>query len=475
MPHFVAAALVLLCPLLPFAGTPKATLPDTFDPAAVDAFVSMRVAEKGFVGLSLAVVRDGQIVLAKGYGGMTPNGPAVTPDTPFAIGSVTKQFACACILLLAEDGKLSVRDPVAKYFPNATRSGDITLLDLMTHTSGYPDYYPLDFVDRRMKKSIAEDDLIREYAGGKLDFEPRTRWSYSNTGYTILGRVVEKVSGESFEKFLKRRILDPLGMSHTIFDPKSRSAGLAQGHSSVLLGGPEELQPEANGWTNAAGAIYSSAGDIARWDIGLMSGRLLKPESLRLMMTPVTLANGKVVDYGCGLSIGRQGGETVFSHGGAVAGFLAINIFVPRTKSAVVALSNNEQADPAALARDLLGLLLKDDARREVNVPKIVGPSTKDAAAALFRQLQSGAIDRSQLGEEFSHWLSDERMKSAAPRLKALGEPNEIEVAGARERGGMEASRIRFTFKDAVIEANMFRSKDGKIQQFLLTRQSASR
>jgi CubicO group peptidase (beta-lactamase class C family) len=468
---FLSTVVSSLCLTFALADPPKATLPDTFDPAAVDVVVQKRLAEKGFVGLSLAVVRDGRIVLAKGYGGVTTNGPAITPETPFAIGSVTKQFACACILLLAEDGQLRVRDPVAKYFPNATRAADITLYDLMTHTSGYPDYYPLDFVDRRIKKPIAEDELIREYAGGKLDFEPRTRWSYSNTGYTILGRVVEKVSGESFERFLKRRILEPLGMNHTVFDPKSRTAGLAQGHSAILLGPPEELAPEGSGWTNAAGAIFAPAGDIAKWDIGLMSGRVLKPDSLRLMTTPVTLANGKVVDYGCGLSIGRQGGETVLSHGGAVAGFLAFNAFVPRTKSAVVALANSEHTDPAALARELLGLLMKDEARREVNVPKIAGPSTKDAAAALFRQLQGGAIDRSQLGEEFNHWLSEERVKLAAPRLRALGEPTQVEVASTRERGGMEASRIRFSFKDAVIEANMFRSTDGKIQQFLLNRQ----
>jgi D-alanyl-D-alanine carboxypeptidase len=106
-----------------------------------------------------------------------------------------------------------------------------------------------------------------------------------------------------------------------------------------------------------------------------------------------------------------------------------------------------------------------------VSIPKIAGPSTKEAAAELFRQLQSGTIDRSKLGEEFSHWLSDNRVTSAAPRLKALGEPTKIEVVTTRERGGMEASRIRFTFKDAVVEANMFRSSDGKIQQFLINRQ----
>src|SRR5947208_3542690 len=180
----LAAALVVLAPAR--ADPPAAPLPAVFDVPAVDAYVARQVREKGYVGLSLAVVRDGRLVLAKGYGAAALDGPAVQTDTPFAIGSVTKQFTCACVFLLAEEGKLSVRDPVAKYYPDLTRAGDVTLYDLMSHASGYPDYYPLDFVDRRMHKPIAADDLIREYAGGKLDFAPGSRWSYSNTGYIIL-------------------------------------------------------------------------------------------------------------------------------------------------------------------------------------------------------------------------------------------------------------------------------------------------
>src|SRR5207253_10781520 len=130
----------------------------------------------------------------------------------FGIGSVTKQFTSACVLLLAEDGKLAVTDKVSKYYPKLTKADDITLYDLMAHLSGYPDYYPLDFVDRRMFKPIELDNLIDEYAIGKLDFEPRTRWSYSNTGYIILGRLIEKVTGEPYENFLQKRILKPLGM-----------------------------------------------------------------------------------------------------------------------------------------------------------------------------------------------------------------------------------------------------------------------
>src|SRR5262249_40658182 len=132
--------------------------PKTFDPRAIDAYVAAQVRAQGYPGLSLTIVRNGQVVLARGYGQRSlEGGDPVEPDTRFAVGSVTKQFACAGILLLAEEGKLSVDDKVAKYYPKLTSAGEISLYDLMSHTSGYADYYPLDFVDRRLVKPILED------------------------------------------------------------------------------------------------------------------------------------------------------------------------------------------------------------------------------------------------------------------------------------------------------------------------------
>src|SRR5262249_71738 len=155
---------------------------------------------------------------------------------------------------------------------------DITLYDLMTHVSGYPDYYPLDFVDRRMLKALAVDQVIEEYAGGKLDFEPHSRWSYSNTGDMILGRGVGKGSGEPFCKFLEQRILKPTGMTHSYFEPGKDVPGLAQGYTSFALGKPELATLEAGGWIYAAGGLYASASDLTRWDLALTGGRVLKPD-----------------------------------------------------------------------------------------------------------------------------------------------------------------------------------------------------
>jgi CubicO group peptidase (beta-lactamase class C family) len=467
----------LPCALLSLAliATPAAAeaprLPKSFDPPAVDAYVAHQVKTKGFVGVGLAVARDGQVVLAKGYGQASrEDGIPTTADTPFAIGSVTKQFTCACIFLLAEEGKLSVQDKVAKYYPGLTRAGDITLYDLMTHASGYPDYYPLDFVDRRMRKPVELDRLIQEYAGGKLDFEPGTRWSYSNTGFIILGRVVEKVSGEPFARFLGRRILKPLEMAHSVFEPAEDDKTITRGYTAFALGDAEPAPREAGGWIHAAGGLYASATDLLKWDLALVGGRVLKPESLRLMTTPRQLAGGRVRDYGCGLQVLRRDGETIWQHSGAVSGFLAYNIMLPRTRSAVVLLANAEQADAGGLSRELFGLLMSSQAG-ESDVPKVTGPPPADAARELLRQMQAGAVDRGKLGEEFSLYLSDDRLKAAAPRLKALGEPERVEVEGVSERGGMEVARVRFTFKGGK-EARglLYRKPDGTIEEFLLTK-----
>jgi D-alanyl-D-alanine carboxypeptidase len=443
--------------------------PKTFDLTAIDRYVAGQLPEKGFVGLSLTILRDGKIIFAKGYGqrSLEPAGP-VDVDTPFAVGSITKQFACACLLLLAEDGKLSVHDPVSKYYPNVTRAKDITLYDLMSHVSGYPDYYPLDFIDRRMLKALPVDQVITEYAGAKLDFDPGSRWSYSNTGYMILGRVVEKVSGEPFGRFLERRILHPAGMTHSYFEPGKDVTGLARGYTSFALGKPELATLEADGWIFTAGGLYASASDLARWDLALANGKILKPESYRLMTAPRTLSTGKISNYGCGLSVGQQDGETILRHSGAVSGFLAYNAAIPRTKSAVVLLANTDHVSPAAMFGLITNLLLKDQADHEgPAIPKIHGLSAREAGLDFLHQMQAGSIKRDNLGDEFSWYLNDERVKSGSERLKDLGEPDRVEVVNTAERGGMEVARIRFVFKKAVVAGSLYRTPDGKIQQML--------
>jgi D-alanyl-D-alanine carboxypeptidase len=456
------------------AQSPKtAEPPRSFDLAKIDAHVAGRVHDEGYAGLSLTIMREGKVVLAKGYGKrLLDEGASVEPQTPFAVGSVTKQFTCACILLLAEEGRLSVDDKVAKYEPKLTRSGDITLHDLMTHISGYPDFYPLDFVDRRLLKPIQTEALLSEYAGAPLDFEPGAHWSYSNTGYVLLGHVVAKVSGKPFGQFLKERILDPLGMTHSAFELGPEVKGQNKGYTSFALGPLEAAEPEATGWLHAAGGLWASAPDLARWDLALMEGRVLKPDSYRVMTTPRSLKNGHTTGYGCGLNVRRIDGETVLIHGGAVSGFLSVNAMIPRKKSAVILLTNTEHLPADSLHSTILRLLL-DDLKKHgpSDLPKVSGPLPEEAALDFLHQMQAGKLDRDKLGEEFSLFVTDRRLRAAAPRLTALGEPEKVEVTSTYERGGMEVATIRFKFKASELGGLLYRTPDGKIQQFLIRKQ----
>ena len=443
--------------------------PEDFDLPAIDTYIASYVREKGLVGLSVAIMQDGQITFAKGYGkrSLEPSLP-VEPETSFAVGSITKQFTCACVLLLAEDGKLSVRDPVAKYYPNLTRASDITLLDLMNHTSGYPDYYPLDFVDRRLMKSITLDRLLKDYAGGKLDFEPGSRYSYSNTGYILLGGIIEKVTGEKFGDFLQRRILTPVGMQHSRFGSADGLPSPARGYNGFALSPPEPAIPEGNGWIEAAGGLWASASDLLRWDLALTNGKVLKSESYDLMIAPRKLSTGKISRYGCGLQTDSRNGDLVLQHGGGVSGFVSSNVFIPRPKCGVVVLSNTEHISAAPLRAELFNLLVKEIAEKDApTVPVVAGPSAKQVVIDFFKEMQVGRVDHSLLSEEFSHFLTDERIKSDAYRLEALGEPERVEVDSLAERGGLEVSRVRLVFKTATLRASMYRSPEGKIEQLL--------
>lgn len=456
--------------------------------ASLDAAVAEALTRRGGVGASVAVVENGRVVLAKGYGrpalGSTTS---VGDDTLFAVGSVTKQFTSAAILLLAEEGRLSVDDKVSKYYPDLTRASDITLLDLMNHVSGYRDYYPLDFVDRRMAAPIAADTLLQEYAGAPLDFEPGTKWSYSNTGFILLGRIVEKVTAQPLGSFLDRRIFTPVGMRHTLFEPTASERRLARGYTSFALSPLEPATREASGWTGGAGGIYSTAGDLALWDVALMDGRVLKPASWALMTRPRVLADGTSSGYGCGLGIGTRGPVTVLSHGGAVSGFIASNMLVPETKSAAVVLLNEEDAGlMSQIGRRTAAAILPAAPKPQPATPgsaesnadagprsprlSVAGLSPAMAASEMFRSLQRGRIDRAGLGDEYSYFLTDRKLAAAAKRLAPFGLPTKTEVKSVAERGGMEVASVGLTFRTGALDALMYRSPDGRIQEFLVTK-----
>jgi CubicO group peptidase (beta-lactamase class C family) len=440
--------------------TPAAVpAPLAWDATAVDAWLKKRVEDSGAVGVAVVVVRDGKTVLAKGYG--KKRGDAnelVTPDTPFAIGSLSKQFACAAIYTLVDRGQLAMTDPVAKWYPDLNRAADITLADLGAHISGYRDFYPLDYVDERMTKPIAADDLIAQYAKAiPLDFEPRTRWSYSNTGFVILARVVEKVSGMPYGKALEQWIFQPLGMTATT----ARPASAATGHVSFLLDGAKPAPFEADQWMLGAGDIWASANDLAKWDVAFAEGKLLSPQSRQAIETPRVLQSGRGASYSCGQFLRIQRGETILSHNGWVGGFFTYNAIVPRTRSAVIVLTNDEYNQVVDVGERMLAWITMDEA-----IPVPAGAPSADVARDLIVSLQRGKVDRSLLGDDASAYFDDARVAAASAKLRDLGTPT-VTVTSRSERGALEHTSLSIAFPSKTVSASMFRSTDGKIRQLL--------
>jgi CubicO group peptidase (beta-lactamase class C family) len=386
----------------------------------------------------------------------------------FAIGSVTKQFTCSALMILADEKKLSLNDPVSKYYPMLTRAKDITLLDLGGHLSGYRDYYPLDFTDNEKQKPMAPDAIISKYATLPLDFEPRSRWSYSNTGFLILGRTIEKVSGQSLGTFMAQRLFAPLSLTRTAFEPTwSATKDMATGYTSFGLAPLTPAAPEAAGWLGGAGAIWSTPTDLLTWDRALLEQTLMSPGAYATMTTTQRLTDGRVSGYGCGEQINDGNPAWMIYHSGGVAGFIAQNTILPSTKSAVVILTNAD-----ALVGGAMNTLYRELVLRLIpstDTPTIQGRSAIDVARGILAGFEQGTVDRSLLSTDFSDYLTPAKLAATKQALGALGPVKNVRISGApSERGGMEVVSVLFEAGVTRVRASMFRTPDGKVQEFSL-------
>jgi len=288
-----------------------------------------------FMGTVL-VAQDGKIVLDKGYGFANlewdiPN----TPTTKFRLGSITKQFTSASILLLEERGKLKIEDPVKKYMPDAPAGWDkITIFHVLTHTSGIPSLTSFPDFKTRQAQAMTPEKLVEWFRDKPLEFEPGTKWNYSNSGYILLGYLIEKISGQSYAEFVQQNIFTPLGMKDSGYDSNSaiiahRAAGYTPGKSGPVNAGFVHMSIPFS-----AGALYSTTEDLLRWEQGLFGGKVLKAESLAKMTTPFKQ------DYAFGLGVSTSNGHKMIAHDGGIEGFNTSLAYFPDDKLVVAVLAN---------------------------------------------------------------------------------------------------------------------------------------
>jgi len=433
------------------------------DTAAVDRVVAEWLASTGAPSVSTAIVRAGRLVYARAYGdaGLNPKAPS-TGATRYAIDSVSKEFTAAAVLLLAEQGKLSLDDPLAKWFPGLRAAAAVTLRQLLTHTSGIRDYWPQDFLTPEMTRPTTPAAIIDEWADRPLDFEPGTDWQYSNTGYVLAGAVVEKVSSQPLFEFLSRYVFGPLHMRQVTEYSQSgaaarATAGDAAGYTRYGLGPTTPAPKEGSGWLFGAASLAMPPSDLALWDLSLIDRSLLKAESYKQEFEPVVLKSGRTENYALGLEVASIQGRLRIGHTGSGSGFLADNRLWPRERTAIVVLTNNDWADPSDLTDRIAFIVL---------------PPTPDEARVrqLFRAFQDGRVDRALFSSVGNFYLTPTALADLKSSLGPLGSPRLIQLEHEARRGGLTTRRWKILCPGARLEAIERSHPDGKIDEFMIAK-----
>ncbi|HWY94522.1 MAG TPA: serine hydrolase domain-containing protein [Steroidobacteraceae bacterium] len=433
------------------------------DTASVDRAVAEWLASTGAPSASIAIVRGDRLAYVRAYGdaSLGPKVPSAG-TTRYPIDSVSKEFTSAAVLLLAEQGKLSLDDPIAKWFPELRAAAAVTLRQLLTHTSGIRDYWPQDFLTPEMTRPTTLAAIIDEWVQRPLDFEPGTDWQYSNTGYVLAGAVVEKVSGQPLFEFLSRYVFEPLHMTQvTEYSPTGTAprvaGGDAAGYTRHGLGPVVPAPKEGSGWLFGAASLVMRPTDLALWDLSLIDRSLLKAESYKWEFEPVVLKSGRTQDYALGLEVASVQGRLRIGHSGAGSGFLADNRLWPRERAAIVVLTNNDWADPSDLT-DRIAFIVLPPTPEEARVRQI------------FQAFQDGRVDRGLFSTVGNFYLTSAVLADLKSSLSPLGSPRLIQLEHEAQRGGMTTRRWKILCPGARLEAIERSHPDGRIDEFMIAK-----
>jgi D-alanyl-D-alanine carboxypeptidase len=414
---------------------------------------------------SVAIVKDGQIAYLHAYGDarLEPR-TAARPEMRYSIGSISKQFTATAILLLQEQSKLALDDKVSKFIP-LTRADEVTIRQLLSHTSGYQDYWPQDYVMPMMLQPVTAQTILDMWARKPLDFDPGTKWQYSNTNFVIAGLVVEKASGMPLLQFLQEKVFAPLGMNSVAnIDQEKLGDTDPTGYMRYGLGPLRPAPKEGKGWLFAAGELAMPAEDLAKWDISIIDQKLMKPSSYREFETEVVLKNGLGTRYGLGVDVSSEFGHRCLSHGGEVSGFTAENMVFPDERVAVAVLTNEDAAGASGqIARGIAPLLLATDDPET--------PAKLERARKIFAGLQHGSIDRSLFTDNANFYFSEQALKDFASSLGPLGTPQDFTQMRQSLRGGMKLRVYRVKFPNKTLQAWTYEMPDGKLEQYQVAAQ----
>ncbi len=383
-------------------------------------------------GAAILVARDGQVLMRKAYGAASVElGVPLRPEHVFRLGSITKQFTAVALLMLVDEGRVSLDDEITKYLPGYPTHGHrITVEHLLTHTSGIQSFTGMPAYVAGMRRDLTTDELIAMFRDQPMEFAPGERWNYNNSGYALLGAIIEKVSGMSYADFLRTRIFEPLGMRSTFYEQAD----------AVVPGRVPGYDPTPQGWRPAtyvsmtqpyaAGAIISTVDDQLVWQRAVAEGRLLKPETWRRAFAAYRLSDGRSSGYGYGWFVGEAAGRPSIEHGGDINGFSTNGLWIPSERLHVIVLANHgrgPERDPDAISQQIAERLL---GRAAPPAPFAVAPEALQAYVGVYRVSEvERRVITVQDGALFSQRGRNPRM-----RLTPVGRDEFVFESGTRLR-----------------------------------------
>ena len=439
----------------------------------VDTFLRQEMQRQHIPGLALGVYREGKIVKAQGYGLANVEwDAAVKPDTIFQSGSVGKQFAATAVMMLVEEGKIGLDDPIRKYFADAPETWKgIKIRNLLSHTSGLGEYENAARTKPDgpfyLRMDMTEDEMYKRITAMPLDFQPGEDWSYRNTNYVLLGILIHKITGKFYGDFLQQRIFGPLGMSTRVISDEDIIPHRAAGYRLVKrqLKNQEWVSPTFN--STADGALYFTILDLEKWDAALYTEKLVKRSSLEQMWTVAKLNNGQPNkgNYGFAWRITQTNGHRVIEHGGAWQGFTCHIARYVDDKLTVVALSNLDagHARPNKIVHGVAGLYVPALAPAEVKAIEDKEPQTTVLVRNVLQEIAAGKADAERFTPELRAKLSPDDIQETSEYLKELGVLKSLELIERKEEGGRRAYRYRANFQEMPIFVSVQLTKDNRI------------
>jgi CubicO group peptidase (beta-lactamase class C family) len=431
----------------------------------IDKLAADTLAATGTPSVSLVIVKDGQIAYLKAYGNarLDPQ-TAAQPEMRYCLGSLSKPFAAEAILLLQEQGKLSLDDQVSRFLPDLSRANEVTIRQVLSQTSGYPEYWALDYLPPRMLQPTTPRRILDQLARRPLNFDPGTKWEISDTNYVIAGMIVEKASGMPLYRFLREKLFGPLGMESAV-DVDSEKLGPADptGYIRYALGPLRPAPQEGQGWNFGGEELAMTAQDMGKWDISVINHKLLKPSSYQQFESSVVLSNGIGTGYALGQGIARKAERRALYSLGDISGFSAANTIFPDDRIAIAVFANMDAGAPGEITSGIVPLLLPKKADADPDAPQKL-----EQARKIFDSLQHGALDRSLFTEEGNSYFSEQALKDFASSLGTLGSPQEFVQTEHSVKNGLVSRSYRIKFANQTLAARTTENQTGKLEQYVV-------